>query len=463
MSQARPDWLPPGYDEPTTVRSAEEPVEGPAEDSEQDPGWTRLSEIEKESIRYADKPIWQWGTFHELVARKGKGKGTSTASLAARFTLGEFGPKRTVIWIGTEDSPSIDIRPRLEAAGGLPEHVVYVTRHLLLPADISWLRDLAVELGDVGLIVIDPLGNHVVAINTSWDGHVRAAIQGLNPLADELDVVLVGIRHLTEKEAGDLRAGVLGASAWVQVPRVVIAIVDDPADPALKHMHAFMGNRGRPGESGRKLRIEGVLLDGLDEEVTVAVWEGDSTVDIEELFAAANGDDVGKAPSRSAQAREYILDVLDEEGDQESDALDARVAEATGLAATTVRNLRSELSDQGLIKPVPVKDELGSVIEWHVRRTKAPRPRSPLQLSTHKSRDADYRSQIRPDHDHQSGSGANSSDHGSGVSQNRQIPTPAAGGAFTAYLIGENGRCVRHPDESRSWCQECQAIAGRVA
>jgi hypothetical protein len=252
----------------------------------EDSGWVRLSDVQKQSIRFADKPLWQWGTFHVVVARKGKGKGTSTASLAARFTRGEFGWKRTVIWIGTEDSPSIDIRPRIEAADGLPEHVVYVTRHLTLPADLGWLRNLVTELGNVGLIVIDPLGNHVGGINTSWDGHVRDAIQGLNPLADECDVVLVGIRHLTEKESNDLRAGVLGASAWLQVPRVAIAIVDDLADPQLKHMHAFMGNRGRPGEAGRQFRIEGVLLDGLEEEVTRAVWDGDSMVDIEELPGA---------------------------------------------------------------------------------------------------------------------------------------------------------------------------------
>jgi predicted transcriptional regulator len=280
-----------------------------------------------------------------------------------------------VIWIGTEDSPSIDIRPRIEAADGLPEHVVYVTRHLTLPADLGWLRNLVTELGNVGLIVIDPLGNHVGGINTSWDGHVRDAIQGLNPLADECDVVLVGIRHLTEKESNDLRAGVLGASAWLQVPRVAIAIVDDLADPQLKHMHAFMGNRGRPGEAGRQFRIEGVLLDGLEEEVTRAVWDGDSMVDIEELFASS-GDKEKKSPSKSSQAREYILDVLDEEGEQESDALDARVAQACGLKAKTVRNLRSELSDQGLIKARALKDEFGSVEEWRVYRTLAPRPTS---------------------------------------------------------------------------------------
>jgi len=420
--------------------------------------WMRLSEIEKQSIRYVDKPLLQRGTFHILVARKGKGKGTSVSSFATRFTKGEYGEKRGVIWIGTEDSPSIDIRPRLEAAGGDPELVIYVMRHLTLPDDLGWLRGLVSTLADkgidVGLIVIDPLGNHVGAINTSWDGHVRDAIQGLNPLADELDIVLVGIRHLTEKEANDLRAGVLGASAWLQVPRVAIAIVDDPIDPELKHMHAFIGNRTPPGESGRQFRIRGVLLEGLEEAVTVAEWDGESTVDIEALFASR--DDSEKTPSRSEQAREYILDVIEEEGAQESDALDARVAQATGLKAKTIRNLRSDLSDKGLISPVPVKDEAGTVTTWLVKRTKAPRQaissRSRLQIpesrsSTQESRDVDGIWTGRdPDPD-------------SGVSQ---IPTEdleSGKEISSSFLLDGNGRCRRHPDAPQMWCLECRATA----
>jgi hypothetical protein len=70
---------------------------------------------------------------------------------------------------------------------------------------------------------------------------------------------------------------------------------------------------------------------------------------------------------------DLILDTLDEEGEHESDALDARVASETGLSAKTVRNQRTELKNEGLVKPVPEKDDRGTVVRWKVVRTAAPR------------------------------------------------------------------------------------------
>jgi predicted transcriptional regulator len=50
-------------------------------------------------------------------------------------------------------------------------------------------------------------------------------------------------------------------------------------------------------------------------------------------------------------ARELILDVLEAApGRQlESDTLDAKIAAETGLAAKTIKNLRTELKEKGLI------------------------------------------------------------------------------------------------------------------
>jgi DNA-binding MarR family transcriptional regulator len=38
-----------------------------------------------------------------------------------------------------------------------------------------------------------------------------------------------------------------------------------------------------------------------------------------------------------------------------------------------------------------------------------------------------------------------------------KVSDDPADGAFTAYLIDENGRCTRHPDEPQPWCLECKA------
>ena len=111
------------------------------------------------------------------------------------------------------------------------------------------------------------------------------------------------------------------------------------------------------------------MLPGFTESVVCAVEDGVSDVDID---AQLNGDNE-KPNTATGQARELILDIL-EDGDKfESDELDARVARETGLAAKTVRNTRSALAKEGLIQPYPEKDEYGEIVCWKVYRTAAQR------------------------------------------------------------------------------------------
>lgn len=334
--------------------------------------WQPLGEVDMRSIVFVDKPLFQGSAFHIVGGRKGVGKGTLIAHSSARTTLGEFGPKRSVIWIGSEDSAAIDIKPRIVAAGGDPDRVTVVKEGWIqLPRDIDEISRKITETGDVGLLVIDPVGNHIAGKDSNSETDIRSAIAPLNDLADLHACMVFGVRHLTEKECkGGLVAAFLGSSAWSQVPRAVIAVVRDNEDPQISHVRCILGNRLPAGTPSRMFRIEGVLLPELENEVTRGTWIGESNKDIEEMFA--KGSD--KQPTKSASARELILDVLESEGDQESDALDARVARETGVAAKTVRNLRGDLKNEGLIKSfVGERNEDGTVAKWLVGRTQAPR------------------------------------------------------------------------------------------
>jgi hypothetical protein len=107
--------------------------------------------------------------------------------------------------------------------------------------------------------------------------------------------------------------------------------------------------------------------------------------------------------SKTAAAKEMILDILDAEGDQESDALDARVAEATGLAAATVQNLRGDLGSKGagLIRSRAEKAELGTVTKWFVCRTNAPRTTPHDEITLAETQEATLALQHRTGtHDH---------------------------------------------------------------
>ena len=163
--------------------------------------------------------------------------------------------------------------------------------------------------------------------------------------------MVVGVRHLSEKECKNgILAAILGSSAWVQVPRAVLAVVQDDEDLQLRHVRCVIGNRLPPDTPGRMFRIEGVLPDGFENEVTRATWAATRTRISTRCSPAAS-----KEPTKSDNARELILDILENEGEQESDALDARVASETGLAARTARDVRMTLGKRGWSRRSPTR------------------------------------------------------------------------------------------------------------
>lgn len=338
--------------------------------------WKPLSEIEARPIVFADKPIWQSSAFHLLCGRKNSGKGTLLAADAARVTRGEIGEHRHVIWVATgEDSYAIDVRPRIEVAGGDVDNVTVLHQgRLVLPDHVNELLRKAREIGGIGMIVVDPLGGSLGrGRNSNHDSDVRPALACLNDLADRLGCLVVGVRHLTNKEIrGGALAGVLGSSDWVNVPRVVLALIHDDDHDDQRHLTVVTGNRVR-ANVGRLYRIEGVpspVAGG--EDVTRAVYIGDSNRDADDLLDVESNT---RTNSKTAQAREALLDALEAAPElrMESDALDALVAAQAGLNPRSVRNLRGKLKNEGLIRPIPEKDEHGTVIRWIVARTGAAR------------------------------------------------------------------------------------------
>jgi len=183
------DWLVAGL-KPTELEPGKDAL-----------AWEWLSEVPMKSVVFLDAPLWQGSAFHLVAGRKGVGKGTALADLAARVTRGELVPKLRVVWIASEDSASIDIGPRVIAAGGDPGKVAILKDWLQLPRDVERLKNMIAEVDQVGLVIIDPVGNHITRKNSNSDTDIRDAISPLNDLADGLETMVVGVRHLSEKEA----------------------------------------------------------------------------------------------------------------------------------------------------------------------------------------------------------------------------------------------------------------------
>lgn len=326
-----------------------------------------LADVEMKSIEFLDRPFLQASAFHLLVGKKGNFKGTWLAHVIARFTRGEFhdGQPRHVLIVTTEDSASIDLKPRVVAAGGNDALVEIVKGEFKLPRDIDALKETIRHL-DAALVIIDPLGNHLGGVDTDREGGVREAISRLNEVADELACTIIGVRHLSKDVSKGALASVLGSTAWTDTPRAVLGCAIDDEDDLAFHVQVIAGNRGPRNEAGRHYTVDLVTLDGLKEPVTHATLSGDSTKSMDELLDGTNN-----GSSKSAKARTLILDTLADIPQMESDQLDHKIAQATGLAAGTVRNIRKTLRNEGLIRSIPDKDEHGTTRRWYVARTNA--------------------------------------------------------------------------------------------
>jgi hypothetical protein len=326
---------------------------------------TPLSEIRMRSIEWLEKPLWQRSAFQLLAGPKGAGKGTYLAALGARRSR-----TGNVLFVSSEDSAEIDLKPRLVAAGAIIERCFVIGgRHVQLPEDVDVLRQLAADVGGVEMLVIDPVANHIGDSNSNSEGEVRHAIGPLNKLADDLQCLLIGVRHPGKDRSRGAVTSILGSTAWTDTPRAVVMIAPDDQDPLVRHVQVVAGNRSLNG-AAQAFRIEAVDVDGLTEPVTRAVELGASEKQVDDLLAV----EPNRKESRSDHARELLLDILDSEGAQETDALDARMHRETGLAAKTIKNLRTKLKDEGLVRIYPDKDDTGAIERWNVARTLAERP-----------------------------------------------------------------------------------------
>ena len=347
-----------------------------------EPQFQSLSSIPVQPLEWLEKPILMANAFHLLAGRKNTGKGTWLALLAAHVTRGSFDREgrrfgRRVIWVsGGEDSYGFDVRPRIEVAGGNADLIAVPTldTDIMLPEHLDVIRRWVGTPGEVGLVIIDPLGGAMWSgLSTNSDADVRPMLRALNRLADEQRTVIVGSRNVTVKGNSNGALGsILGSTAWVDLPRGVLGLFHDPKDIGLRHLLLLTANRVPAGTPGHLIRIEGVVPPWGGEPVSRMAVVGDSSEDPDALLAARPD----REESSSDEAERLILSILAEQGPIESSLLDVIVSEQTGLAARTIKNIRYDRlgKQRGFTRAIPERTP-GSeqIARWFCGLTEAGR------------------------------------------------------------------------------------------
>ena len=219
------------------------------------------------------KPIrWLWngylalGKFGILAGAPGQGKTTLAVAMMATVTSGGRWPDGTRCAVGSalfwtaEDDPEDTLLPRLLAAGADPSRCYFVmgTRidgevQSFDPArDMAELEDMAHKIGNVKLIVVDPVVTAVTG-DSHKNVEVRRGLQPLVDLASNLDAVVLGISHLSKGGAGgDPTSRVIGSVAFAAVARFVLMAAKVKSEPGSEHedRRVFVRSKSNIGPDG---------------------------------------------------------------------------------------------------------------------------------------------------------------------------------------------------------------------
>lgn len=276
------------------------------------------------------RPVrWLWpdriplGKISIIAGNPGLGKSQLTALMAAQVTTGGVwpveglpSPKGQVIILSAEDDLEDTIAPRLDAAGADTSKIAVVhavqvgragRRALNLKSDGQRLAHLIKSMGNVILVVIDPISAYLGDTESHNNAEVRALLAPLSDLAAKHGVAIVAVSHFNKSRGGEAVNRVSGSLGFIAAARAGYAVVPDPQDESRRLFLPIKSNVGRSVQ-GLAFSIKGVpLQDGI--ESSRVVFESQPVaITAEQALAAIPGDDDDR--TAAGEAGEFLLAVL---------------------------------------------------------------------------------------------------------------------------------------------------------
>lgn len=188
------------------------------------------------------EPSWLWrdriplGAITILESNPGQGKTTLLCDLSSRITHGRAMPNDNdptasggVMLLQAEDSPNLT-QKRLEATGADLSRVFFIdgSGSFSLPGGITDLCE-AITKTNTKLVVIDPIEAFVETSLTNNQSS-RKVLSPLKDIAEELNIAIVLIRHLTKNQTGNPLCRGGGSIALSAAARSILTILEHPTE-----------------------------------------------------------------------------------------------------------------------------------------------------------------------------------------------------------------------------------------
>jgi hypothetical protein len=284
------------------------------------------------------------------------GKTLVAIDIAARITMAAQwpdgsgrAPRGSLVFVTAEDGIADTIRTRAEAAGANLNRFHYLKSVIdkdgrpgvfSLQEDLARLKEVIGTIGDVAMIVIDPVTAYLGAgkLDTHKTADVRAVLSPLAEFVDEQNLTVLGITHPPKSVGGNAINAATGSLAFVAAARA-----------------AYLFSRDK--ENGRTLMPPiknnlGPLKDGLAFRINQRIVAGNIVAphldwDQEPVTVTANDVLAAEAERASGDrsALREAMDFLRTEllvGEVETTIVEEQARRA-GIAPRTLKRARAEL------------------------------------------------------------------------------------------------------------------------
>ncbi|MQA06009.1 MAG: AAA family ATPase [Streptosporangiales bacterium] len=314
------------------------------------PKIVRMSDVQRESIRWIWNGYLARGKLHTLEGDPGIGKSTVLIDWAARITTGKPWPDGqpgcepgNVVIMSAEDGVADSLRGRCDAAGADLARIVTMpgmtdtdpvtgeeTEDLpVLPDDIDHIRETLLA-EQATLLVIDPLMNHLAStINSNNDQQVRRALTPLVRAAEATGTAVIIVRHHNKGDSDKAMYRGGGSIGIIGLARLGYTVARHPDDPANPHRAVVAGIKANIAPMPASLAYH--LVGDQTHECARIEWEGPVDYTANDLLRAPT------TPASRDKTTQWLLDYLD---DHDGHAPFEEILDAAKTAGISERALR---------------------------------------------------------------------------------------------------------------------------
>jgi len=322
-------------------------------------------ELDVENAEGVESKLVEWLWHHRIPKTKFSlitgdpdvGKSYLTTWLASVVTKGGRFPdcsipaeQGAVLILSAEDEGADTWYPRFDAHKGNRRFLWMVKGtkekdgryHLFsLIHDLQKLEELIVKLGNVRLVIIDPISSYLgigKEVNSNMDANVRGILAPVSALAERCNVAVVGVVHMKKEQVSQAILKIQGSIAWVAAARAVWLVKKETDAPESRRFFQKVKCNNAPPIEGLAFRIPR----GSDDWPPAIEWLKDIDIpSANDLVAPPELKPKGRPANKLIAAMDWVHAML-KDGPMLNEELWVR-AKAIGITRSTFISAKNEL------------------------------------------------------------------------------------------------------------------------